>query len=98
MMARKMKDIDTEEELVETFSQQMRISKGEVRTVFESVDLTLPTFLSVSWQTVKTPRWCWPPRQEECLSHTPSTCHTYTALAFSLYTGRDIDSADSHAH
>ena len=29
MMARKMQDIDTEEELVETFSQQMRISKGE---------------------------------------------------------------------
>ena len=29
MMARKMKDIDTEEELAETFSQQMRISKGE---------------------------------------------------------------------
>ena len=37
------------------------------------------------------------PRQEECLGHTPSTCHTYTALAFSLYTGRDIDSDDSHA-
>ena len=32
------------------------------------------------------------------LSHTPSTCHTYTALAFSLYNGRDIDSDDSHAH
>ena len=29
MMARKMKDIDTEEEHVETFSQQVRISKGE---------------------------------------------------------------------
>ena len=29
MMARKMKDIDTEEELVETFSKQMRISKGK---------------------------------------------------------------------
>ena len=29
MMAKKMKDIDTEEELVETFSQQMRISHGE---------------------------------------------------------------------
>ena len=29
MMARKMKDIDTEEDLVETFFQQMRISKGE---------------------------------------------------------------------
>ena len=29
LMARKMKDIDTEEELVETLSQQMRISKGE---------------------------------------------------------------------
>ena len=28
-MARKMKDIDTEEDLVEAFSQQMRISKGE---------------------------------------------------------------------
>ena len=33
-----------------------------------------------------------------CLCHTLSTCHTYTALAFSLYTGRDIDSDDSHAH
>ena len=29
MMARKMKDIDTAEELVETFSQLMRISKEE---------------------------------------------------------------------
>ena len=29
MMVRKMKDIDPEEELVETFSQQMRISEGE---------------------------------------------------------------------
>ena len=29
MIAWKMKDIDTEEEQVETFSQQMRISKGE---------------------------------------------------------------------
>ena len=29
MMAKKMQDIDTEEELVETFSQQVRISKGE---------------------------------------------------------------------
>ena len=28
-MARKKKDMDTEEELVETFFQQMRISKGE---------------------------------------------------------------------
>ena len=40
MMARKMKDIDTEEEFVETLSDL----KGRVRTVFESVDLTLPTF------------------------------------------------------
>ena len=29
MMARKIKDIDTEKELVETFSQQKRVSKGE---------------------------------------------------------------------
>ena len=29
MMAREMTDIDTEEELVETFFQQMWISKGE---------------------------------------------------------------------
>ena len=29
MMTRKMKDIDTEEELVETLFQQMRVSKGE---------------------------------------------------------------------
>ena len=28
---------------------------------------------------------------------TPSTCYTYTAFAFSLYTGRDIDRDDSHA-
>ena len=35
MMARNMKDIDTEEELVETFSQQMRISKGEYELFLE---------------------------------------------------------------
>ena len=29
MMARKIQDIDTEEEIVETFSQQTRILKGE---------------------------------------------------------------------
>ena len=49
MMARKMKDIDTEEELVETFSLADAHLKGRVRPVFESVDLTLPTFWSVSW-------------------------------------------------
>ena len=35
MMAKKMKDIDTEEELVETFSQQMRISKGKYELFFK---------------------------------------------------------------
>ena len=72
--------------------------KGRVRTVFESVDLTLPAFWSVSWQSAKTLWWSWTPRQEECLSHIPSTCHICTALAFSLHTRRDIDSDDSHAH
>ena len=33
-----------------------------------------------------------------CLSHIPSTCHTCTTLAFSLYTRLDIDSDNSHAH
>ena len=42
MMARKMMDIDTEEELVETSSPPADADlKGRVRTVFESVDLTL---------------------------------------------------------
>ena len=40
----------------------------------------------------------WHHRQEECLSPTPSTCHTHTALFCSLFTGRDIDSVDSRAH
>ena len=35
MMARKMKDIDTEGELVETFFQQMWISKGEYELFLE---------------------------------------------------------------
>ena len=83
MMARKMKDIDTEEELVETFSQQMRISKGEY-------ELFLKVLIS-RWRKLA-------PSSGECLSHTPSTCHTCTALAFSLYTRRDIDSDYSHAH
>ena len=61
--------------------QQMWVLKGEYELFFESVDLTLP---KVRWQSAETPRWeSWPPRQEECLSHTPSTCHTCTAFVFS---------------
>ena len=44
MMARKMKDIDTEEEFVKTFLSRDADLEGRVRTVFESVDLTLPSF------------------------------------------------------
>ena len=63
---------------------------------FQSVDIR--HFLC-SWQSAKTPGGgsFGHPRQEECLSHTPSTCHTCTTLVFSLYTGRDIDSDDSYA-
>ena len=47
MMARKMKDIDTEEELVETFSQQMRISKGEYELFLKvSIGHFLDSFVS----------------------------------------------------
>ena len=44
VMARKMKDIDTEEELVETFSQQMRMSMGEYELFLKVLIFTLPIF------------------------------------------------------
>ena len=50
--------------------------EGRVRTVFK---VLIRHFLC-SWQSGKTPGGgsFGHPRQEECLSHTPSTCHTCT--------------------
>ena len=42
MMARKMQDVDTAEELVETSLPADADLRGRVRIVYESVDLTLP--------------------------------------------------------
>ena len=76
--------------------QQMWISKGEYELFFK---VLIRHFLC-SWQSAKTPGGgsFGHPRQEECLSHTHHPhCHS-TALVFSLYTRRDIDSDDSYAY
>ena len=53
---------------------------------------------ALSWHSARTPGGGWPPHQEECLCLTIHICHSTALVVFSLYTRRDIDSDDSHAH
>ena len=50
---------------------------------------------ALSWHSA---RWRMAPHQEECLCLTIHICHSTALVVFSLYTRRDIDSDDSHAH
>ena len=67
--------------LASCLPQQMWISKGEYELFFK---VLIRHFLC-SWQSAKTPGGgsFGHPRQRECLSHTPSTCHTCTTLVLS---------------
>ena len=63
------------ESLISSRCESRRVSSKncfEFVNFCESVDEALPRICCSRQVVVR----CWPPRQEECLSHTPSTCHT----------------------